>query len=232
MANFKEFLNEQERIEEMAARRSRNRNLNKWRGKIERPVSILTAFEKGSRPLSRLVANRAANAEMVKDFKLHGLSFYPVHGMGQEEVKYLWGLIRGQNPSEEESFVVQPIADDMPENDFVAIVQSLLAKYNQFVAAMKLPSTPQAFLLHADGQRDNIGSGADDRAGEDFFTQLHGGPRATDSQLSPYELTGERNPIKRFINWWKGRSDMNRPVDRSKIGQRFSIKDPKPEELP
>lgn len=229
MTNFKEFLNEQERIEEMAARRSMGRSMGKWRGKIERPVAIVTAFQDGSRPLSRLVANRAANRKMVEDFKAKGLSFYPVHGMGQEEEKYLMGLIRLRKPTEEESFVVQPI-EEMMEEEFVAIVQSLLVKYNQFMAAMKLPSTPQAFLLKADGKRENIGSGADEREGEDYFTQLHGGPRAADSQLSPYELTGEKNPVKKAMNWWKGRSDMNSPADRSKIGQRFSIKDPKPGE--
>ena len=230
MRNFKDFFDERERMNE-AARRSRSRNQSKWRQDIDRPVAILTAFEKGSRPLSRLVANRAANAKLVQDFKASGLSFFPVKGMGQEEVKYLRGLITFRAPSEEESFVVQPIDAGMSEREFISIVQAMLATYNQFAAAVKLPSTPQAFLLQPNGERSNIGAGVGDRSPQDdYFTQLRGGPRAPDSQLSPYEIRGDRNPVKKVINWWRDRSDMNRPAARSKIGQRFSIKEPPQEE--
>lgn len=229
MGNFKTFLAEQE-LAEMAACRSRNRSQSKWGTGIIRPVAILTAFEGGSRPLDRLVRNRAANADLVQDFKRHGLSFYPVHGMGQEEVRYLWGRIRFPAPSEEESFVVQPIRKDMAEADFISAITGMLQAYNQFAAAVKLPSDPQAFLLHPNGTRTPIGSGVGDRTpADDCFTQLHGGPRAPDAQLSPYELTGETNPLRRVVNWLRGRSDMNQPANRGKIGQRFSIKDPPPE---
>src|ERR1700722_13881108 len=112
MRHFKDFLDERERIDE-AARRSRGRSQSKWGQDIDRPVAILTAFEHGSSPLSRLVANRAANAKLVRDFKANGLSFYPVKGMGQETVRYLKGLISFRAPSEEESFVVQPIDREM-----------------------------------------------------------------------------------------------------------------------
>ena len=225
MVNFKAFFDAHEQIDE-AARRSRSRNQSKWGQGIDRPVAILTAFEQGNRPLSRLVANRAANAGLVQDFKANGLSFYPVKGMGQEEVKYLWGLISFRAPSEEEAFVVQPIDGTMSQQAFLSIVQAMLATYNQFAAAVKLPSTPHAFLLEPNGKRSNIGAGVGERSSQDdYFTQLGGGPRASVAQLSPYEIRGERNSINKVINWWRDRSDLNRPADRSKIGQRFSIKD-------
>jgi hypothetical protein len=226
MRHFKNFFAAHEQIDE-AARRSRSRNQSKWDQGIDRPVAVLTAFEAGSRPLTRLVANRAANEKLVQDFKANGLSFFPVRGMGQEEVKYLWGLITFRTPSEEESFVVQPIDGTMTEQAFISIVQAMLARYNQFAAAVRLPSTPQAFLLEPSGKRSNIGTGVGGRSPkDDYFTQLCGGPRAPDAQLSPYEIRGEGNPINKAINWWRGRTDMNRPADRIKIGQRFSIKDP------
>jgi hypothetical protein len=228
MMKFSQFLEQRERLDEMAARRSKKRSQSKWGPGGKKPVAILTAFQGGSRPLARLVQNRAANRKLVQAFKDKGLSFYPVHGMGQEEVRYLWGLIRFRNPTEEESFVVQPIGD-MPEQEFMSIIQGFLQEFNQYAAATKLPSEQDAFLLHPNGNRSIIGSEVGDRTPQDdYFSQLHGGPRAPDAQLSPYELTGETNPLRRVVNRIRGRADMNQPADRSKIGQRFSVRQPQP----
>lgn len=114
----------------------------------------------------------------------------------------------------------------MPEQAFEAIIRSVLQKYGQFGAMMKLPSTPQVFLLRSsDGGHENKGSEVGARRPSDsYYSQLKSGPRADPSMLSPWELRGERNPIKRVLNWWGGRSAMNRPADRARIGRRFSIK--------
>jgi hypothetical protein len=227
MRTFKEFLCERERIDE-AARRSLKRNLDKWATGINRPVAIITAFQGGSDPESRLVANRIANRSLVDDIKQAGLSFYPVKGAGQEIRKLLW-KIPYVVASEEESFVVQPRSAEMAEEQFVAVIQQLLGKYNQYAAAVKLPSTPQAFLLQQDGTKQDIGAGAGPRTNQDaYYTQLRAGKRADDLMTSPWEREGEPNPIKRAVNWLRGDPRLNRPTDK-KPGQRFTIKNPGPQ---
>jgi hypothetical protein len=206
----------------MAARRSFNRSIEKFELLVvDRIVAIITAI-RGEVPL---VDNRKANAQLEDDLKELNLGFYPVKGAGQEERRWLFGLLRYVVPSSEESLVVQPRGELM-EAAFVSVIQRLLHKYGQFVAMMKLPSSPQAFLLHADGSRENKGSGAGPTTPQDdYYTQLRGGPRAHESMLRPWEIQGERNPFRRLFNAWGGRSFMNHPADRSKIGQRFSIKE-------
>jgi len=208
-------------LDEMAARRLCARSVGKFQPQATKPVSILTAF----RAERSIADNRAANAALANDLQQSNLAFYPVHGRGQEDFPVLFGLMRVVQPSSEESFVVQP-RGEMTEAAFEATIRSLLQKYGQYGAMMKLPSTPQAFLLRtADGGRENKGSEVGPTTPkDDYYSQLQGGPRADASMLSPWEIRGERNPVKRVLNWWGGRSDMNRPADRLKIGRRFSIR--------
>ncbi len=207
-------------INEMAARRSFARSIGKFQPQKTKPVAMLTAF-RGERSLAD---NRAANALLAAELQQLNLGFYPVIGMGQEDVPALFGLLRVVVPSSEESLVVQP-RGEMQEEEFEAIIRNLLRKYGQYGAMVKLPSRPQVFLLRSDGGRENKGSEVGARTPkDDYYSQLKSGPRADASMLSPWEIRGERNPIKRFINWWSGRSAMNRPTNRSKIGQRFSIR--------
>jgi hypothetical protein len=209
------------RLEEMAARRSFAHSLGKWQQPLDKPIAILTAF----RADQSLANNRARNVALANDMQQLDLGFYPVLGRGQEDFLALFGLVRVVQPSSEESFVVQP-QGEMSEEVFEATIRRLLQKYEQYGAMMKLPSTPQAFLLRtADGNREYKGSevGATTPK-DDYYSQLKVGPRADTSMLSPWEIRGERNPIKRVLNWWGDRSEMNRPVDRTKIGRRFSVR--------
>lgn len=208
-------------MNEMAARRSLARSMGKFEPQTTKPVAILTAF----RADRNLADNRAANAELVIDLKQLNLGFYPVQGMGQEDFPALFGLAQVVQPSSEESFVVQP-RGKMTEDAFEKAIQDLMQKYWQYGAMMKLPSTPQAFLLRtSDGGRENKASEVGPRTPQDdYWTQLKAGPRADARMLSPWEIQGERNPVRRVVNWWTGHSEMNRPADRSKIGRRFSIR--------
>jgi hypothetical protein len=209
------------RLEEMAARRSFAHSMGKWQQPVDKPIAILTAF----RADQILANNRARNVALANDMQQLDLGFYPLLGRGQEDFPALFGLVRVVQPSSEESFVVQP-QGEMSEEVFEATIRGLLQKYEQYGAIMKLPSTPQAFLLRtADGSREYKGSevGATTPK-DDYYSQLRAGPRADTSMLSPWEIRGERNPIKRVLNWWGGRSEMNRPVDRTKIGRRFSVR--------
>lgn len=205
----------------MAARRSFHRSIRKFAPEIvDKPVAIMTAF----RGEVRLSDNRRANAQLTVDLQTAALGVCPVKGAGQEERSGLFGLVRYVVPSSEDSFVVQP-RGEMTEGAFVSLILELVQKYGQFAALIKLPSSPQAFLLYSDGAREYKGTGAGPTTVQDsFYTQLKGGPRADVSMLRPWELRGERNPFTRLINWLGGRSFMNAPAERRKIGQRFSIR--------
>lgn len=212
-------------INEMAARRSFARSIGKFQPQATKPVAIMNAV----RADRSLADNRAANAALATDLQKLNLGFYPVHGMGQEDIAALFGLVQMVVPSSEESFVVQP-RGEIPDEAFEATIRSLLQKYEQFGAMIKLPGTLQAFLLYTpDGgreyRREYKGSDVGTRTPkDDYYSQLKSGPRANASMLSPWEIRGERNPIKYVLNLWGGRSSMNRPADRSKIGRRFSIR--------
>jgi hypothetical protein len=204
----------------MAARRSFARSISKFQPEATKPAAIMTGF----RAKHPHADNQAANAELCDDLQQLNLSFYAVRGMGQEDRRAFFGLLLWVAPSTEESFVVQP-RGDLPEEEFVAAIKNLVQKYGQLGAGVKLPSITQAFVLRQDGTRDNIGSTVGARTVRDtYFTQLRGGPRADRDMLSAWEIWGERHLIKRVVNWWSGRSFMNEPADRSKIGRRFSIK--------
>src|ERR1043165_8595230 len=138
-------------INKMAARRSFARSIGKFQPQETKPVAILTAF-RGERSLAE---NRAANAQLATALQRFNLGFYPVIGMGQEEKKRLFGLIRWVVPSSEESFVVQP-RSEMREEEFEATIRNMLQKYEQYAAMVKLPGTAQAFLLSPVGERDYL----------------------------------------------------------------------------
>lgn len=203
----------------MAARRSLQRSIRKFMVSAPNPVAMVTAF-RGDR---RLEDNRERNVQLEADLQQLGLGYYPVYGVGQEEKKRLLGMIRWIVPSREESFVVQP-RSEMPDETFEEVIRNLMQKYGQYGAMVKLPSTAQPFILLPTGERDYQGSKIGPRTARDsYYSQLKCGPRADESMLNPWEFRIERNPIKRIINWWSGRSAMNQPADRSKVGRRFTI---------
>jgi hypothetical protein len=226
-------LSEEMAINEMAARRSFSRTMGKFASPVvPKPVAIITAFQgtpavdaagmKVVDPLARLVRNRQANRELIDDLIDLNLSYYPVKGAGQEQHR-LFGLFRYVVPTDEESFVVQPIGD-MAEADFLSTVQGLLHDYDQFAAFVKVPSKPQAFLLYQDGAHDDKSSTARPRNEHDrYYTQMMKGPRANLDMLSPWEIHGERSRVGRFINWLNDRSYMNKPVTHTMIGRRFVV---------
>jgi hypothetical protein len=133
----------------------------------------------------------------------------------------------GKGFSEEESYIIQP-RGEAREEDFLSVVHHLLVRYNQYAAAVRVPSEPMAFLLLQDGEHIPLGTSAETRQpGEPYFTALIKGPRADDGMLDPWEIHGERNPFRRFLNWVRGRTDMNRPR-HERGGRRFVIKNPEP----
>lgn len=205
-------------LTEMAARRSFSRTLSKFASKIDssKPVAVLTAFRADlahpeGKPLdhqAKLVANRAANRRLEAEIMQQGMSFYPVIGAGQEEDKAT-GKVTSQT---EESYIVQPIAN-MDEEQFVSRIRRLLFSehdpaHRQWGAAIKLPSEPQAFLLHHAGDahspsdynlKDKIGSTAKPRnAGNPYFTQMKKGPAAADSMMLGAEKDVKPKPRRRF----------------------------------
>jgi hypothetical protein len=206
---------------EMAARRSFARTLAKFKPQATTAVAILTAF-RGERTLAE---NRMANAQLANELQELNLSYYPVIGMGQEDIPAFFGLLQLVVPTSEESFIVQP-RGVIPVEIFEATILDVVKKYGQFGAMMKLPNLAQAFLLRSsDGVRENKGSEVGERsATDDYYTQLKQGARAHAGMLSSWEIRGERNPLKRILNWWGGRTSLNRPADRKKIGRRFSIR--------
>jgi hypothetical protein len=234
LCNFREDVVQQDLNE--VARRSLWRNLSKWGagGQIAKPVALLTAFietpkdAEGIAPSGRTEKtrlNHTRNELLRNDLTKLGLGYYPVVGVGQSRRRLLGFPYIA--PSEEESFVVQP-RGKIEELDFLNAVRQLLVQYDQYAAAVCIPSDPMAFLLLQDGDHIPLGTSAEPRQpGEPYYTALTKGPRADDAMLDPWELRGERNPFRRVINWLRERSDMNRPrQDRG--GRRFVIKHPEP----
>jgi hypothetical protein len=218
------------------AGRSLWRNLSKWGagGHVGKPVALLTAFveqprdtngQTASDPVQKQRLNQARNNALKNELATSGLSFYPVVGAGQSQRRFL-GLTYIA-ASEEESFVVQP-RGEISEDDFLDVLQELLVKYEQYAAAVRVPSNPMAFLLQQDGARIPLGTAAEPRRPrEPYYTALIKGPRADDGMLDSWELHGEGNPLRKIINWFRGRSDMNRPR-QARGGRRFVIKNPEP----
>ena len=212
------------------------RILSKWGagGAIQKPVALLTAFIEepqdfsGSVPADKFLRqrlNQVRNQSLKNALADFGLSYYPVVGAGQSQRKILgFSYIA---PSEEESFVVQP-RGEMPEVEFLTAVQRLLVQYDQYAAAVRIPSDPAAFLLLQSGEQIPLGTSAEPRhPGEPYYTALTKGPRADDEMLDPWEIHGERNPLRQAINWFRGQSNMNRPRE-VRGGRRFVIKNPEP----
>lgn len=211
----------QEQLAEVA-RSSLWRSLTKWgaghpQALVAKPVAILSAF-RDAYPLEQ---NRARNDALRKDIVAAGLSYYPVFGSGQES-KRCFMLFKLLVPTKEESFVVQP-RGEMDEDTFCGIILKLIQNYEQDVAAVKLSSDPRAFLLFPDGQRSPMGDTAIPRGPDNpFYSELPKGPRAPDSQLSPWELHGERNPFYVLANQMRGRPELNQPINQ-RHGRRFAI---------
>lgn len=188
---------------------------------MDKPVALFT----GWRGEVSVAENRKANIELEKDLKSLDLGYYPVKGAGQEK-RWLLGFLPYVVPSGEESFMIQP-RGETTERIFESVILRLLQKYGQFAAMMKVPSSEQAFLLYSDGSRENKGSDAGPTTWQDdYYTELIGGPRAEAGMLGPWEVQAERNPFRRFVNRWSGQGFMNNPADQTKIGRRFSIKNP------
>lgn len=172
MLRFTEWLNLQTTaadLQEMAAaRRSFGRTMGKFQNpkdfganydepntQLNRPIAIISAFRKDF----DLDTNREANKKLAKRIRSFGLSWYPVIGAGQEEVK---GVIQVAN---EESLVIQPVSPDMGEEEFLEIVKELLfdptgeggpSEHTQWGALVKLPSQKKAFLLHHDKKEPEV----------------------------------------------------------------------------
>jgi hypothetical protein len=216
------------------ARSSLWRNLAKWgagnpQGLVAKPVAAISAFRNRlldadgkpiNDPLRKRRINRTRNERLKADLVRLGFGFYPVKGAGQEVRTFLgfsWIV-----PTEEESLIVQARADTR-EASFLEIVRQLLEQYQQDVAIVKVPSTPVAFLLSANGDRTPWGRGVRPRRrGDEFYTVKIKGPRASDSMLEAWELYGERMFFRRLTNWLRGRSDMNRPR-MQRGGRRYTI---------
>ena len=218
------------------ARGSLWRNLTKWgagnpQRMVAKPVAAVTAFrgllfDASGRPIldpvQKLRINRQRNEQLKADLTRLGLGYYPVKGAGQEE-KSILGFA-WTTPTEEESFIVQPRAE-MPEDGFVEIIRQLIERYEQDVAAVKVPSSRAAFLLKKDGTKEEpLGHTAGPRrSGEEYYSVKIKGPRASDSMLEPWELHGEKNPFRRWFNRMRGRSDLNQPrTERG--GRRYAIR--------
>ena len=129
--------------------------------------------------------------------------------------------------SEEESFVIQ-FRGEVWEEDSLSVVRQLLVRYDQYAAAVRVRSEPLAFLLLQNGEQIPLGTSAEPRQpGEPYYTALIKGARADDGMLDSWEIHGERNPFRQFINWVRGRSDMNQPR-QERGGRRFVIRNPEP----
>lgn len=212
----------------MAARGSLWRNLIKWgtgrsEGRCLKAVAIVTAFRAGN----TLTQNRKRNIALRQDLETFDLSYYPVIGSGQEAKRFFL-VFRLVVPSHEESFVVQP-RSEMGDETFRSIVLGLIDRYDQDFAAVKLPKRPTAFLLFRDGREAPLGTTAMPRKGHDaFYSELLKGPRTPVDQLSAWEAYGERNPLFRLANRFRGRTDLNLAVSNDRRGgRRFVIRSPR-----
>jgi len=214
----------------MTARRSFKHSMAKFETQtVPKPVAILTAWrgtllDANGKPYSesaRRQRNDAANEALVANLRRRGLSHYPVVGAGQEDDD---GLIVMKK---ENSFVVEPLGS-MSEQAFIDHIQQLLFNptgeagngpfpHTQWGAIVKLPSNPQAFLLHHDATLpaspadyrvvDFIGNTARPRQGEPFYTQMKYGPRADASMLDAFDQPDDVGNIA------------------GQLGQRFTIRD-------
>jgi hypothetical protein len=127
---------------------------------VEKPVATLTAWRGNLldatghfySEMERRRRNVSANINLATNIQKRGLSYYPVVGAGQET---LAGI---QTASKESSFIVQP-QDTMTEGLFLDHIRELLFNpigeagsgpfiHTQYGAIVKIPSDPQAYLLH------------------------------------------------------------------------------------
>lgn len=194
-------------LNEMSARRSFWRTISKFvqDGSIstKKPIAILTAF----RQEYDLHTNRKANKRLEGLLRQYGLSFYPIIGAGQEP--------DGEKPiADEESYVIQPISE-VPEEKFLDTVRSLLlnptgeGSHTQWGAVVKLPSQPEAFLLHhnsPDGPSHHsdyshhspLGMPRIAKKSDQNFTQMLKGPRLDATMQSVADKYRKTPPGRRF----------------------------------
>jgi hypothetical protein len=228
----------------MAARRSLKRSMGKYESQaVVKPVATLTAWrgtllDTSGQPYSeagRRRRNDAANTRLAVNLQRRGLSFYPVVGAGQEIVGSL------QRVNKENSLIVQP-RGTMPEDVFLNHIRELLFNptgevgkgpfiHTQYGAIVKLPSDPQAYLLHhpdtivPTGPQDycemvSLGDSAERRLHQEpYYTQLRYGPRADPAMMDNFDQPGDvGNPRP-----GTGKQGAGLP------GKRFTIKDrPRP----
>lgn len=200
-----------------AARRSFSRTTGKYNLPGAKPMATLTAWradllDPSGHPYPEAVEKRLndrANRKLMANIRRRGLSFYPVIGAGQEERD---GEIQ---MSRENSFVVQPVGP-MDDEEFLILIRELLHNptdekgrgpfpNTQWGALVKLPSRPDAFLLHHSGSPtspadyrvgDSLGGSAKPRRGEPFYSQIKYGPRAAPAMTDPLDRPGDLGNIK------------------------------------
>lgn len=200
-----------------AARRSFSRTTGKYNLPGAKPMATLTAWradllDPSGHPYPEAVEKRLndqANRKLMANIRRRGLSFYPVIGAGQEERD---GEIQ---MNRENSFVVQPVGP-MDDEEFLNLIRELLHNptdekgrgpfpNTQWGALVKLPSRPDAFLLHHSGSPtspadyrvgDSLGGSAKPRRGEPFYSQIKYGPRATPAMTDPLDRPGDLGNIK------------------------------------
>jgi hypothetical protein len=229
---------------DMSARRSFQRSMGKYEPQtVKKPVATLTAWrgrltDPGGQPYPEKETrrrNEAANKKLAAMLRMRGLSHYPVVGAGQETV------LGVQMVNKEGSFIVQP-QGIMPEGDFLDHIRELLFNptgeagggpfaHTQYGAIVKLPSDPQAHLLHhPDGMTPTgpqdytemvaLGDAAARRLQQEpYYTQMRYGPRADLGMMDHLDRPGDvGNPRP-----GTGKPGAGLP------GKRFTIKDrPRP----
>lgn len=113
------------------------------------PIAMLTAFRKTDEngKLYKLIENRMRNKKLMLDLKALGYSYIPMEGHYVEGYK----TENAQDLTEESFFVIGKDKEDFEKNIF-----ELGKKYNQESVMLKLPDSPDAFLL---GTRDTNPNG-------------------------------------------------------------------------
>lgn len=223
-----------------AARRSFTRTLGKYGPEVvDKPVATVTAWrgvlldpsgEPYPEPIRRK-RNDEANRKLVANLKRRGLSSYPVVGAGQEA-----DVLGDMTVNKENSLIVQPVGE-MAERMFLDHLRQLLYNptgergtgpfaHTQWGALAKLPSMPDAFLLHHSGEEPSgpqdytaiepIGRTAGPRLGQEpNYSQLKFGPRAEPAMMDRLDKPGDvGNP----------RPD-SKKLGTGTPGRRYTIKD-------
>jgi len=188
---YVEYLSAKENISlQEAARRSLARLWNIFQD-IRRNAAIITAFrgdidvpDFADRAQRFLAANRARNRQLMNDVRKLGYGFSPVIGGFIEKDQDTGKRIRAV---EEEALVVSgPIVEstfqDAPveapavaeAEHFKADMLTLVRRYNQESALLKVSGSSGVFLLNSSGSTHNMGKWQLNKAAE-FYTVLRAG---------------------------------------------------------